>query len=184
MHLAAPITPADPRGGRRLRVLAALTIDTALAAGAVLVGVAGAAGWLLTRTEHGLLDVAPADGAAAMALAAAALPAWAAAQLRSLAQGHRTVGGALLHLPPETPPADGILRGCWLALHPAAGPLWLWAGATVGVLTPIVAMLALAVVGLLVLLLGAASLLAVLVRPGTELIHTQLLQSFLDGGGR
>lgn len=184
MHLAAQVTPADPRGARRLRLLAALTADLALAVGAGLLGVSLTAAWLLTRTERGLIDVVPADGTTAMAVAAAALPVWAAVELWSLARGRRTLGGTLLRLPPETPPADGILRGCWLALHPVAGPLWLWAGATVGILTPIVAMLALTALGLLVLLLGAASLAALLIRPGDELIHTRLLRSFLDDGGR
>lgn len=183
-HLAAKVTPVYPPSGRRLRVLGALAGDLALLVGGVLLSAALAATWLLTRTGHGLLDVAPEDGAAALSISAAALPAWAAAEIWSLARSRRTLGGTLLRLPPETPPTDGILRGCWLALHPAAGPLWLWAGATVGLLTPIMAMLLLTVMGMLVLLLGAASLAALLIRPSDELIHTRLLRSFLDDGGR
>lgn len=183
-HLAAEVTPVSPRTGRRLRALGALAVDLALLVGGVLLGASLTAAWLLTRTGYGLLDVAPEDGTAAMAVSTAALPAWAAAELWALARGHRTIGSALLRLPPGTPPTDAVLRVGWLTLHPATGPLWLWAAAAVGLLTPITAMLALAAVGLLVLLLGAASLAALLIRPGGELIHTRLLRSFLDDGGR
>jgi hypothetical protein len=176
-HFAASAATGSPR----LRLLAALGLDLLALLTTLLAAGVGATLWLLTRTEAGRVDVSPADGAVALAVYAAALPAWVAVEWFALLRGGRTLGARVAGLE-ATPALRSPARGLWLLLHPASAALWAWAAASAALLDVAPAAEALALVAALVLLLGVASLLRLLLHPTAVPLHTVLAR--LAPGGR
>ena len=173
--------PAPLALGGRARLLAALGLDLLALLALLLAAGGGALLWLLARTDAGRLDVAAGDGAGALAVATAALPAWAATEWFALLRAGRSLGALGMALDAARPPR-GLARVAWLLLHPVSTALWCWAAASAALLDAIPVAVALVAVGALVLLLGGASLLRLLLRPAADPLHATL--AHLVTGGR
>jgi len=179
-HLTHPAAPlgASPR----LRLLAALGLDAFTLLTALLAAGACATLWLLARTQAGRVDVTPGDGAVALALTAAALPAWVAIEWFALLRTGRTLGARIAGVEAARAP-QGPARGLWLLLHPASAVLWTWVAASAALLDAPAATAVLATVATVVALLGLASLLRLLRRPTAAPLHETLARRASGGRG-
>ncbi|MFA7297401.1 MAG: hypothetical protein WC211_09505 [Dehalococcoidia bacterium] len=178
------LDPTAPLGADspRWRLLAALGLDLLALLTMLLAAAASAMLWLLTRTQAGRIDVTPADGAVALSLIAAALPAWVAIEWFALLRIGRTVGGRVAGLDAAAP-VRGPARALLLLLHPASAVLWAWLAAGAALLDATPATEALALLAAAVLLLSLASLLRLLLRPDAEALHMTLARRAPGGRG-
>ena len=175
---AAPAAAAAPRSGSRAALLLAIAIDAATLGLALFAGAAIGAAWLLLRSEAGSIDAPFRDAALALALCAAAVPAWTAWQWRALVEHGTTFGGRIARL--DGVPAAPSRRLLRLLLHPISVPAWCWLAATVAVAAAPGdraiewATAGVALVALLLALLGLASLVQLLRRPHARSLHERL----------
>ncbi|MDA1002941.1 MAG: RDD family protein [Chloroflexi bacterium] len=166
-----------PRPGRWQRS-AAVLIDVASAALAVLVATLFATLWLLARTAWGRDDAGSGDALLATSLVLAALPAWATWQLVRVRRGAGTVGQARLALAvtpagrhPRSPRAAATIR---FACHPLAVTAWLWLSVLTLLLGSELAALASLAAAAVWTLAGLISLAFVVHDPAARALHDRL----------
>lgn len=172
-----------PRGAHpRAQLLATVLVDLGTLAASLAFGVGIALAYLFTRTARGLLDVSGGDSIVALAVCAAALPAWAALEWRSLLMTGGTLGSRALHVALTAPARRGVARWLTVALHPASTVAWLWLG--LGLALPswyIASALALAI-AFAVLALAVATLVVRLVRPEATSAHARVVRVLAGRG--
>ena len=166
-----------PRGAhQRGRLLAALLVDLGALAASLAFGVMIALAYLLTRTSRGLLDVSPGDGILGLAVCAAALPAWAALEWRSLLMSGGTLGSRALHASIDPLPRRGFERWLTLALHPSSAVAWLWLGLGLALPSWYLASGVALVMALAVFALAVATLVVQLVWPEATTVHGRVVR--------
>jgi hypothetical protein len=160
----------------RLQVLGALAVDIGALGASLVFGLLVTLAYLFTRTRHGLFDVAPGDSIIALAIMAAAFPAWTALEWQSLLASGGTLGSRVLHAPLTPLPRRGLARWLTLALHPSAAVAWFWLG--LGLVLPLwyVASGLVLAIAVVILALGVATLTLGLIRPGATSAHARVVR--------
>ncbi len=192
--VAAPLVAPAPFEARpgfsRRHLLLAWTYDLVTLLAATAGGSVLAIAWMLVRTDRGRFDLAAGDAVIALALTAAAGPAWTAWQWLRLWDEGVTFGHARARFAASedsTGPSSqyGRRQALALALHPVSLPLWAWltaacfaSGAGVLIAFAIVPL----AVALLVGLLTVLSLVLLLVRPAGRPLHVWIARASFGGG--
>lgn len=179
--MAAPLVAPAPFEARpglsRRHLLLAWTYDLVTLLAATAGGSVLAIAWMLARTDRGRFDLAVGDAVIALALTAAAGPAWTAWQWLRLSDegvtfGHARFAASEISARPSA--QRGRRRALVLALHPVSLPLWVWLTAACFA-SGAGALIALAIiplaVTLLVGLLMMGSLALLLIRPAALPLH-------------
>jgi hypothetical protein len=160
--------------GRRRRAIAVAIDAATLLVAAVIISTV-AVGWLLARTDLGLLEVRDSDARLGAALVLAVPPAWLAWLLPGVLRG-ATPGQRRAGLEVEGSVVRRVNR---LAFHPLALPLWVWLALTALAFgTPRLGV-AVAFVAALVLAMAFGSFVLWVISPTSRALHDRLARTRL-----